>query len=135
MSRRPFFYRATAGIRISVRPTFVRDESLPDAGQFVFTYHVRIENVGTQSAQLRSRRWLIHDPVGGDSIVEGEGVIGVQPLLMPGDVHEYRSFCVLRGPTGWMEGHYRFVRDDGSAFLAFIPRFLLDAGARPDAVT
>jgi ApaG protein len=57
--------------------------------------------------------------------VEGEGVVGEQPHLLPGQVHEDRSFCVLRAPQGWMEGSYRFVRDDGSSFHAEIPRFPL----------
>lgn len=133
--RRPFYYRETEGMRITVRPSFLEDQSSPLLGQYVFGYAIRIENVGTIPAQLRTRYWLIHDPVAGDSEVEGEGVIGEQPLLLPGQVHEYASFCVLRSPKGWMEGHYRFVRADGSAFNAQIPRFDLLAEPRPDTVT
>jgi ApaG protein len=132
-ARRPFFYRATEGIRISVRPAYQNVQSRPSLGQFVFAYHIRIENVGGQGAQLRTRRWHIHDPSAGDNIVEGDGVIGEQPHLLVGEVHEYSSFVVLKGPAGWMEGTYRFVRDDGSSFLAVIPRFALDAAAPPDA--
>lgn len=135
MTKRAFFYKESAGIRITVRPAFLPDQSSPELGQFVFAYHIRIENVGTAAAQLRSRRWHIHDPVAGDSIVEGDGVVGEQPDLAPGSVHEYRSFCVLKGPSGWMEGHYRFVRADGTPFQALIPRFELDAKPRPDTVT
>ncbi len=131
---RPFFYRETDGIRITVRPSFLAEQSNPVLGQFVFAYHIRIENVGAIAAQLRTRHWRIHDPVGGDSTVDGEGVVGEQPHLLPGEVHEYRSFCVLKAPRGWMEGSYRFVRDDGSAFRAEIPRFALDAGPRADTV-
>jgi ApaG protein len=133
--RRSFFYRVSEGIRITVRPAFLAEQSSPVLGQYVFAYHIRIENVGTLAAQLRTRHWRIHDPVAGDSIVEGEGVVGEQPHLLPGQVHEYRSFCVLKAPHGWMEGHYRFVREDGSAFRAAIPRFDLDAEPRPDAVS
>ncbi|MCU0616601.1 MAG: Co2+/Mg2+ efflux protein ApaG [Gemmatimonadaceae bacterium] len=133
--RRPFFYRESEGMRITVRPSFLAEQSSPVLGQFVFAYHIRIENVSTIAAQLRTRHWRIHDPVAGDSIVEGEGVVGEQPHLLPGQVHEYRSFCVLKAPHGWMEGHYRFVREDGSAFRAVIPRFDLDAEPRPDAVS
>lgn len=133
--RRPFFYRESEGIRITVRPAFLAEQSSPVLGQYVFAYHIRIENVSTLAAQLRTRHWRIHDPVAGDSIVEGEGVVGEQPHLLPGQVHEYRSFCVLKAPHGWMEGHYRFVREDGSAFRAVIPRFDLDAEPRPDAVS
>lgn len=131
---RPFFYCETDGIRITVRPSYLAEQSSPVLGQYVFAYHIRIENIGLTAAQLRTRFWRIHDPVGGDSIVEGEGVVGEQPHLLPGQVHEYRSFCVLKSPNGWMEGNYRFVRDDGSSFKAQIPRFDLDAESRPDSV-
>jgi len=128
MATRPFFYRETAGIRITVRPSFLADQSRPSFGQFVFAYRVRIENVGEQAAQLVSRRWDIHDSIGEDSQVEGEGVVGEQPVIRPGGVHEYRSFCVLKSPNGHMEGWYRFVRADGTTFEAQIPRFLLRVG-------
>ncbi len=124
---RPFFYRVTEGIRITVRPAFLSEQSSPVLGQYVFAYHIRIENVGATAAQLRTRHWRIFDPVAGDSVVDGDGVVGEQPHLLPGEVHEYRSFCVLKAPQGWMEGNYRFVRADGSAFRAQIPRFDLIA--------
>ncbi|MFN9797701.1 MAG: Co2+/Mg2+ efflux protein ApaG [Gemmatimonas sp.] len=136
MSERvPFYYRITAGIRITVRPRYLKERSNPLLGQFVFAYHIRIENVGEQAAQLRTRRWLIHDEAAGDTEVEGEGVVGEQPHLLPGQGPEYRSFCVLKAPNGWMEGSYRFVRDDGSGFTAVIPRFTLDAEPRADTVS
>ena len=128
MRGRPFFHRQTEGIRITVRPSFLREQSRPGAAQFVFAYHVRIENVGDQAAQLLTRRWQIHDEIGEDTEVEGEGVVGEQPVIAPGRVHEYRSFCVLKSPRGHMEGQYRFARPDGSRFDAQIPRFLLEAG-------
>jgi len=123
--RPPFFYKMTSGIRISVRPTYLRERSNPLLEQYVFAYDIRIENVADHAAQLRTRRWLIHDDAVGDTVVEGEGVVGEQPRLMPGQVHEYRSFCVLKAPSGWMEGVYRFVRDDSTSFEAVIPRFTL----------
>ena len=129
MSARPFFYRETDGIRVTVRPRYLADQSLPHALRYVFAYFVRIENVGSLGAQLRNRRWRIHDDVGEDTEVAGEGVIGEQPLLPPGGVHEYNSFCVLKSPSGWMEGYYTFAREDGTRFRAEIPRFLLDASA------
>ena len=125
---RPFYYRESHGIRITVRPAYLRAQSRPGSGQHVFAYFVRIENVGPVAAQLVSRRWLIHDSVGEDTQVEGPGVVGEQPVLAPGQVHEYRSSCVLKSTDGFMEGHYRFVRADGSAFEAEIPRFVLHAG-------
>lgn len=129
---RTFFYRETEGIRITVRPSFLRDQSRPYQGQYVFAYHVRIENVGPQTAQLLTRRWLIHDSIGEVTEVEGEGVVGEQPVVEPGRVHEYRSFCVLKSPSGFMEGQYRFVRGDGTRFEAQIPRFVLAADTTPE---
>ena len=129
MTARPFYYRETDGIRVTVRPRYLADQSLPHALRYVFAYFVRIENVGADGAQLRSRRWRIHDDVGEDTEVAGDGVIGEQPLLPPGGVHEYNSFCVLKSPSGWMEGYYTFAREDGTRFRADIPRFLLDASA------
>ena len=122
-----FFYKQTDGMRITVRPLYMRDQSRPAFGQFVFAYFVRIENVGDQAAQLLSRRWLIHDSVGEDTEVVGEGVIGEQPLIAPGHVHEYQSYCILKSASGYMEGQYHFVRADGTRFDAEIPRFVLDA--------
>jgi ApaG protein len=130
--RRKFFYKQTEGIRITVRPSYDPLASRPAFHQFKFSYHIRIENIGEQGAQLRTRRWLIHDPVGGDNVVEGDGVVGEQPHLLVGEVHEYVSYCVLKSRTGWMEGSYRFVRDDGSTFHAEIPRFLLEAETQSD---
>ena len=126
------FYRMTAGMRITVRPVYAPDHSDVREPRYVFVYHIRIENMSDQTAQLLWRHWDIHDPVAGDSEVEGEGVVGEQPVLAPGDVHEYESYCVLRGPQGHMEGWYNFRRPDGSSFNAAIPRFILDARSPDD---
>jgi len=133
--RVPLFYRMTEGIRITVRPSYRPAQSNPIVGQFVFAYHVRIENCGEQAAKLLTRRWLIHDEAAADTIVEGEGVIGEQPRIAPRQVHEYSSFCVLTSPHGWMEGSYHFVRDDQSSFDAAIPRFILRAEPSTGSVT
>jgi ApaG protein len=123
MAKVPFYYRETERIRITVRPSYLPRHSREEQEQFVFAYHVRIENVGTGPVQLLSRRWLIHDSVGETTEVQGEGVVGEQPHVAAGKVHEYQSFCVLKSPSGWMEGQYTFVRGDGSRFEADIPRF------------
>jgi ApaG protein len=123
----PFFYKESFGIRITVRPVYLRDQSEPSAGHYVFAYFVRIENVGDQAAQLVSRRWLIHDSIGEDTEVKGEGVVGEQPVIGAGEVHEYQSFCILKSGEGFMEGHYNFIRSDGGTFEAGIPRFVLSA--------
>jgi ApaG protein len=128
MSAHPFFYRETQGIRVTVKTQYVPERSSPNAGQYVFAYFVRIENVGPTVARLLSRRWLIRDSIGEETEVEGDGVVGEQPALSPGGVHEYQSFCVLKSPCGSMEGQYFLVRLDGTRFAAEIPRFILDAG-------
>ena len=125
----PFFYHESEGIRITVRPVYLRDNSDPSRNHYVFAYFVRIENIGKQPVQLLSRRWLIHDSIGEDTEVIGEGVVGQQPLIPPGRVHEYHSFCVLKSSDGYMEGHYNFIRSDGGEFTARIPRFTLSASA------
>jgi ApaG protein len=124
-----FFYRQTEGIRVTVRPVFLRSESFPSHGQFVFAYFVRIENVGDDGVQLLSRRWLIRDAAGEDTEVVGDGVVGEQPVIAPGQVHEYQSFCVLKSPSGSMAGHYQFLRPDGTRCNAAFPRFELNAEA------
>lgn len=121
------FYRMTEGLRITVRPRYSPEHSDVGEHRFVFIYRIRIENVGTEPAQLLWRRWHIHDPVGGDSEVEGEGVVGRKPILHPGAVHEYESFCVLQGPNGHMEGSFLFRRPGGREFDVPIPRFILRA--------
>jgi ApaG protein len=74
-----------------------------------------------------SRRWTIYDSIGEELEVVGDGVVGLQPILGPGDVHEYQSFCVLKSSRGWMEGEYYFRTTDNTYFTAFIPRFDLIA--------
>lgn len=123
------FQRETHGIRITVRPVYADEHSNPELGQYVFVYHITIENLGEWTAQLLRRHWFIRDPVAGDSEVQGEGVVGDQPVLAPGDDYEYQSFCVLRGPEGYMEGYYHFRRPGGEEFEAEIPRFELQAHA------
>jgi ApaG protein len=110
---------------------YLRDQSEPSARHYVFAYFVRIENVSETSVQLMSRRWLIHDSAGDDIEVKGDGVVGEQPVIPPGHVHEYQSFCILKSGEGYMEGHYNFLAPDSTTFKAEIPRFLLSASAYP----
>ena len=124
---RTLFHSVTSGIRVTARPHHAVEHSDPSAPRYVFVYRIRIENVGQHTAQLLWRHWYIHDEVAGDSEVEGAGVIGEQPTLSPGDVHEYESFCVLQGPSGHMEGYYTFRRSDGEEVKVSIPRFILQA--------
>jgi len=111
-----------------VRPRYLGHQSLPDVGRYVFAYNVRIENVAARAVTLLSRRWRIYDRIGEELEVMGDGVVGEQPTIQPGAVHEYSSFCVLQGPDGAMEGSYHMVYADGTGFDALIPWFALHAG-------
>lgn len=115
----------TQGIRVTVTSTYLPDQSSPSAKHFVFAYTVRIANEGSVTAQLRSRHWVITDDRGTIQEVRGEGVVGVQPVLRPGQHFEYTSSCVLKTPRGTMHGTYRMVREDGFAFDADIAPFVL----------
>jgi len=120
-----FYEQSTDGIRVRVLPRFSLADSTPADGTFVFSYQIEMENKGDHAVQLLFRHWLIHDAAGDDMEVDGEGVIGEQPLLNPGESHEYRSYCVLRSPVGYMEGYYTFARLDGERFRVEVPRFNL----------
>jgi ApaG protein len=87
---------------------------------------INMLNEGDSTAQLIFRHWRIHDAAGDDSLVDGEGVVGQQPVLAPGDSHEYKSYCVLRSPVGFMEGYYTFIRSSGAEFRVEVPRFHLN---------
>lgn len=113
----------TQGIRITVKSRFLPEQS--SAGRWAFAYTVRIENVGTVSAQLRSRHWIIVDGNGKREEVRGDGVVGNQPVLRPGEKFEYTSGAVLQTPHGAMNGTYRMVLEDGRQFDAEIAAFSL----------
>ena len=120
----------TDGIRVEVHGTFRPERSEPDKGRWLFSYTVRIANHGESPAQLVARHWIITDAAGNREEVVGDGVVGHQPNLEPGQQFEYTSFCVLRTPHGSMRGSYRMVRGDGSSFEARIAPFpLLVPGA------
>jgi len=121
------YEQSTAGIRVRVEPRYSLADSEPQEGNFVFSYQIEMANEGVDPARLLYRYWRIHDSVGEDSEVEGEGVVGEQPRLEPGGAHRYRSFCVLRSPSGYMEGFYTFERPDGLRFQVDVPRFYLTA--------
>jgi ApaG protein len=115
----------TQGIRIRVRARFMEEQSRP--GKWVFAYTVQISNEGEVQAQLLSRHWIITDAHGREEHVQGDGVVGRQPVINPGDTHEYSSFCPLATPHGSMRGTYRMARPDGSSFEATIAPFALVA--------
>jgi len=112
-------------IRIEPVSTYVADQSDPSRDQFVFAYTIRITNTGTVAAKLVSRHWIITDSEHRVQEVRGEGVIGQQPRLAPGESFEYTSGASLNTPVGTMRGSYRMLAEDGREFDAAIPPFTL----------
>ncbi len=115
----------TRGIRIQVSSVYVPERSDPEEHYFFFAYRVRITNMGTESAQLLSREWIITDLDGNSERVAGAGVIGEQPIIASGQSFEYTSFCPLRTPVGSMGGHYTMRLSSGDSFDAQIDPFTL----------
>jgi ApaG protein len=115
----------TRGIRIQVRSQFLPERSSPRDGQYWFQYHVRIANVGVETAQLISREWTITNAEGEVERVKGPGVVGEQPVLPPGGQFEYSSFCPLKTAVGSMQGSYQMVTAGGEHFDAVIAPFTL----------
>ncbi len=119
------YRESTDGILVEVNPSYLREHSDPTQGLFVLAYEVTISNESRQPARLVSRHWVIRDGDGAEREVDGEGVVGEQPHLIPGGSFTYSSYCPLSTPTGSMRGTYRMVRDDGTTFDAKIPLFFL----------
>lgn len=115
----------TEGVRVEVEASYVPTHSAPHDLHFFFAYRVRISNVGQAPVQLISRHWVITDGQGHVEHVKGPGVVGAQPRLLPGESHEYSSFCPLPTPCGSMKGSYRMLRDDGTQFDAEVATFSL----------
>jgi len=119
----------TEDITVSVRPVYLDGQSSQIERKFVFAYFIRIENRSRESVQLLRRHWYIASSDGDVQEVEGEGVVGRQPVIPPGEAHEYNSFCILRTFEGSMEGTYLMEREGGEQFNVTIPRFALRASA------
>jgi len=125
-----FPFAATTGpISVRVSVSYLPEQSHPALGRWFWAYHVRIENEGDVAAQLISRHWRISDGHGQVSEVEGEGVVGEQPLIAPGGSFDYVSGCPLATPEGAMVGSYMMAMGDGSQMLVAIPQFPLVAPA------
>ena len=115
----------TNGIRVEVVSAYLADRSSPRQRQYLFAYHVTISNVGDETAQLQSRRWVVTDGNGEVQTFEGPGVVGEQPVLEPGMSFEYTNFCPLTTTFGTMHGHYVMLRPGGESFEAEIAPFML----------
>lgn len=112
-------------LRIQVATQYVDDQSEPDIDRYVFAYTITIKNLSNIPAQLLSRHWLITDANGKVQEVSGDGVVGEQPKLNPGETFRYSSGAILETPVGAMQGSYRMQADDGIDFDAPIPPFTL----------
>ena len=112
-------------LEISVATQFLDEQSDPDSERYVFAYTIRIRNLGRLPAQLLDRHWVITDGNGKVEEVRGEGVVGEQPRLEPGEAFTYTSGAVLETEVGSMQGSYHMSGDDGTEFEAPIPAFML----------
>jgi ApaG protein len=121
------YEKVTRSIKVTVVPTYLEDQSSPVDNHFVWAYRVRIENLGAETVQLRSRHWRITDAIGRVQEVTGPGVVGEQPVLKPGETFEYRSGTPLVTPSGIMDGSYQMETEGGEGFEVAIPAFSLDS--------
>ncbi len=112
-------------IDIEVETHYLEEQSIPDQDRYVFTYTITISNSGKVPAKLLRRHWIITDSEGNTQEVRGEGVVGEQPDIAPGDRYRYTSGTILETPVGTMQGSYTMRSDDGLEFDADIPVFTL----------
>ena len=120
------YSKKTKKINITVNPYFLDDQSEPEEQHFVWAYQVTIDNQGNEKVQLKNRYWKIIDSNGSEQEVKGEGVVGEQPILNPGEKFEYTSGTPLSTPSGFMGVHYEMETKNGKKFEAIIPQFSLD---------
>lgn len=113
----------TEGITVRVRPQYAADESSPENGRWLWLYHIRLENGGGTTVQLIDRHWIITDGLGRRRDVMGEGVVGEQPVLPPGESYDYVSGCPLSTASGHMHGRFGMVDHAGRRFEVEIPGF------------
>ena len=121
------YSKKTKKINITVNPYFLDDQSEPEDQHFVWAYQVTIDNQSKEKVQLKNRYWKIIDSNGSEQEVRGEGVVGEQPILNPGEKFEYTSGTPLSTPSGFMGGYYEMETNDGKKFDAIIPQFSLDS--------
>jgi ApaG protein len=121
------YSKTTHGIKVTAIPEYLRKDSSPEEGKFLWLYTITIENFNTRTVQLLRRKWLITDQQGTSFVIEGDGVIGEQPIIKPGEGYKYLSGTPLSTPSGIMMGSYFLVDDDGKSFEVDIPAFSLDS--------
>ena len=120
-------YRAvTRQIEVTVEPNFLPERSVVDGGQYFWSYTIIITNFGSETVQLKRRHWIITDANGRQQEIRGDGVIGEQPVLAPGERHKYTSGVPLTTASGFMTGRYQMVSESGEQFEIEVPTFSLD---------
>ncbi len=127
MANRTPYVAITRGIAVSVEPTYVEANSSPANSQYFWAYQVTIENQGEETIQLQSRHWMITNARGEFTEIKGQGVIGEQPFLKPGESYSYTSGALLNTPSGMMGGSYQMESDRNERFDIEIPTFSLDS--------
>ena len=121
-------YRAvTRQIEVTVEPNFQPGRSVTDKGQYFWSYTIVITTSGTETVQLRTRHWIVTDAGGRKQVFRGEGVVGKQPVLAPGERFEYTSGVPLTTTSGFMTGRYQMVSESGEHFEIDVPTFSLDS--------
>ncbi|MBY0462303.1 MAG: Co2+/Mg2+ efflux protein ApaG [Alphaproteobacteria bacterium] len=121
------YTQTTETVRITVYPIYLDGQSIPESNEFLWAYHIRIENLGEERFQLRKRYWKITDGFGRIQEVWGDGVVGEEPFLKPGDTFEYTSGTPLPTPSGIMVGFYVMEKENGDRFQVEVPAFSLDS--------
>ncbi|MBH1990137.1 MAG: Co2+/Mg2+ efflux protein ApaG [Alphaproteobacteria bacterium] len=121
------YSKTTHGIKVTAKPEYLKKDSSPDEGKFLWLYTITIENFNTHSVQLLRRKWLVTDEQGMSFVIEGDGVIGEQPVIKPGEGYKYLSGTPLSTPSGMMMGTYFLVNDSGEMLEVDIPPFSLDS--------
>ena len=117
--------RSAYDIKISIETNYIPEQSLPEQCRYVFAYTITIANTGNTPAKLLRRHWIITDANNKVQEVHGDGVVGQQPHLLPGEIYQYTSGAILETPIGCMQGNYDMLSDDGVEFEAAIPLFSL----------
>ena len=125
MSNKTMTEKQPYKIEVKVETTYIQEQSIPEEDRYVFAYTITIKNVGAITAQLLNRHWIITDANNKVQEVKGEGVVGEQPNLAPGDTFQYTSAAMIETPVGCMQGSYQMLAENGVEFNAEIPAFNL----------
>lgn len=131
MTQEIMYTQTTNNVKVSVYPIYLESQSAPEENHYLWAYHVRIENLGKDPIQLRTRHWQITDSFGRVQKVSGGGVVGEQPIILPGESYEYTSGTPLTTPSGIMMGEYEMETPSGDHFTVEIPAFSLDSPHQP----